>query len=320
MSLIKTLVESFAAGDDARFYSAAIQLAASEARLGHGKLAAEIRDAVDAAKSQRGTADARRPIHLAEPRDVLNELVPVSQPGVDLADLVLAPEVEALLDRVIRESRFRGRLENWCVGPRRHLLFHGPPGCGKAFAAAALAEGLRVPLMTIRVDAFLARLSGDTARHLRLIFAEMHQRKGVYLFDYVGAVPRDCENSHYIVEAERFTTELLQLISADVSGGLIVVSTDHLPSWNRAAFQRFDSIVAFDRPNPRQIETLLERRLEAFKFSRTEMCSLANKTHELSHADVVRACDDAIRAMVIDGRDRVTVDDVATALDEVHWP
>ncbi|TIV07948.1 MAG: ATPase, partial [Mesorhizobium sp.] len=49
---IVTLLKSHIAGDEDRFLSIAMQLAAHEARQGHGKLAQELKDLVDAAKSR----------------------------------------------------------------------------------------------------------------------------------------------------------------------------------------------------------------------------------------------------------------------------
>ena len=51
---LKALLKSHVEGDDERFYSIAMQLAAHEAKIGHGKLAEELRDLVDQAKARRG--------------------------------------------------------------------------------------------------------------------------------------------------------------------------------------------------------------------------------------------------------------------------
>jgi len=46
---VKALIASMTEGDDAHFFSIAMQIAAHEARMGHGKLAEEIRDLIDRA-------------------------------------------------------------------------------------------------------------------------------------------------------------------------------------------------------------------------------------------------------------------------------
>ena len=50
---LKALLQSHLEGDDARFYSVAMQVAAHEAKLGHGKLAEELRGLIDQAKARR---------------------------------------------------------------------------------------------------------------------------------------------------------------------------------------------------------------------------------------------------------------------------
>lgn len=60
---LKALLKSHLEGDDQRFFSVAMQVAAHEAKLGHGKLAEELRALIDEAKRRRG---AMQPIHERE--------------------------------------------------------------------------------------------------------------------------------------------------------------------------------------------------------------------------------------------------------------
>ena len=46
---VKALISSLTQGDEGHFYSVAMQIAAHEARMGHGKLAEEIRTLIDKA-------------------------------------------------------------------------------------------------------------------------------------------------------------------------------------------------------------------------------------------------------------------------------
>lgn len=48
---LKALLKSHIDRDDRQFYSVAMQVAAHEAKVGHGKLAIELRDMIDAAKA-----------------------------------------------------------------------------------------------------------------------------------------------------------------------------------------------------------------------------------------------------------------------------
>ena len=51
---LKALLNSYLEGDDQRFFAVAMQVAAHEAKLGHGKLAEELRAIIDQAKMGRG--------------------------------------------------------------------------------------------------------------------------------------------------------------------------------------------------------------------------------------------------------------------------
>jgi hypothetical protein len=49
---LKALIKSHNSRDDGHFYAVAMQVAAHEAKLGHGKLAVELRDMIDAGKTR----------------------------------------------------------------------------------------------------------------------------------------------------------------------------------------------------------------------------------------------------------------------------
>ena len=86
---LKALLRSHALGDDDHFYAVALQLAAHEARRGHGKLAQELRDLVDEARARPPGTRGAKLVSLAQPRGELAALFSVSYPKVRLSDMVL---------------------------------------------------------------------------------------------------------------------------------------------------------------------------------------------------------------------------------------
>ena len=120
---LKALVQSCIDGDDDRFLSVAMQVAAHEARLGHGKLAADLREAIDKAKQQRGAASL---VSISQPRGELANVLEVSNPTNRLSDIIIEPELANQLHRVIREQRAAGRILDHGLSPRRKLLLVGP--------------------------------------------------------------------------------------------------------------------------------------------------------------------------------------------------
>ena len=108
---LKALLKSHMEGDDDRFFSVAMQVAAHEAKLGHGKLAKEMRTMIDEAKGRRGV-DSLVPI--GRPSGELANLLEASYPKTRLSDMVLDDALAEQIKRVIREQRHAGRIvEHW---------------------------------------------------------------------------------------------------------------------------------------------------------------------------------------------------------------
>ena len=184
---IKALVRSYSEGDQERFLSVTMQIAAHAARAGKEKLSQEFREMVDDAKKKRGST-AIRPVPIARPRGELAGLAVASYPKTRLADMVLEQEVSARLNGVVREYRQADRLRARGLAPRRRLLLIGPPGCGKTMTASALAGELGLPLLSVQLHAVITKFMGETAAKLHVVFEAMAETRGVYLFDEFDAI------------------------------------------------------------------------------------------------------------------------------------
>lgn len=121
---LKALLQSHSEGDDAQFYSIAMQLAAHEAKVGHGKLAKELRELIDQAKSV--SSYNKKPVLITRPRGELSELLSASYPKLNLSDIVLSAEIEERLNRLVKEHREIRNLRSYGLSPRRRILLVGP--------------------------------------------------------------------------------------------------------------------------------------------------------------------------------------------------
>ena len=154
---IKALLKSHMDGDDYRFFSVAMQVAAHKARLGHGKLAEELRSIIDDAKGRRG---AGPPVPIGRPRGELANLLEASYPKARLSEMSLNDVLDDQIRRVIREQRHAGRIVEHGLSPRRKLLLTGPPGTGKTMTASVLAGELCLPLFQVRLDGLITKYMG----------------------------------------------------------------------------------------------------------------------------------------------------------------
>ena len=175
------LHKSHMEGDDDRFYSVALQVAANEARLGHSRLAQELKSLVDKAKSKN--RHRSNVVALAKPKHELGAFISVSEPKIGLNDLVFSDRLRSAFERIILEYRQQSELLKHGLNSRRKLLLYGPPGTGKTATASALARELRLPLFTIRLDGLITKYMGETASKLRQVFDSMRAARGVYFFD-----------------------------------------------------------------------------------------------------------------------------------------
>ena len=214
---IVALLQSHIAGDEERFLSIATQLAAHEARQGHGKLAQELRELIDSAKGKTSTV-ARRgagPVPLAQPRGELSTFLAARYSDLRLSSMVLLPELHDRLARVLTEQRQQERLRARALTPRRKLLLVGPPGSGKTMTAAAIAGELKLPLFTVLYDGLIGKLLGETAGRLRLVFDAIALQRGVYFFDEFDAIGSQRSGPNDVGEIRRVLNSFLQFLEND---------------------------------------------------------------------------------------------------------
>lgn len=312
---VKALLTSMLEGDEAHFFSVAMQIAAYEARLGHGKLAEEIRAIIDKVKSRPSSiVQFKQPIPIARPRGEAAELLSVSYPKVHLADMVLSGTVKRKLERTIREHREVRAIRSRGLPPRKKLLLVGKPGTGKTLTASALATELGLPLFTVRLDALITKFMGETAAKLRLIFEALSHTRGIYLFDEFDSIGSARGMLNDVGEIRRIVNSFLQMVEQDDSDSLIVAATNHPKILDRALFRRFDDVIEYSLPSTAQIAEALKAKLSTFHTHKIQWSKAALVARGLSFADITRASEDSIKDAIIHGRAFVSNADLINAI------
>lgn len=317
---IVALLQSHIAGDDQRFLTVATQIAAHEARQGHGKLAQELRELIDAAKG-KGATVARRgagPVPIAQPKGELSSLLAARYSDVRLNAMVLPEILNGRLDRVITEQRQQEALLGRGLSPRRKLLLVGPPGSGKTMSAAALAGELKLPLFTVLYDGLIGKLMGETATRLRLVFDAIGLQRGVYFFDEFDAIGAQRAGQNDVGEIRRVLNSFLQFLENDDGPSLIVAATNHPELLDRALFRRFDDVITYDLPTPDIARGIVANRLSTFSLKAVEWNDVLNATRGLSQAEIARAADEAAKGAVLGGSNEVGTAMLTAALQERH--
>jgi len=312
----KALLRAYAGDEESQFLSVALQVAAEEAQRGHNKLAAELRDLIDEARARQKPRLSARPVPLAQPKGELGELLTVQYPRQHLAQMVLSGDVEQKLNRVLKEQREHERLTGHGLSQRRKLLLVGPPGTGKTLTASVLASELRLPLFVARFDSLITKFMGESASKLRIVFDALKTTRGVYLFDEFDSLGLQRGSQHDVAEMRRTLNMFLQLIEQDTSDSLIVAATNHGASLDVALFRRFDDVIRYQAPDDGQIELLLRNSLALLAPKSMDYQALAARGRGLSHSDVVKACQDALKDAVLDRQELVNEASVIQHLAE----
>ena len=314
---IKAILKSYIDKDDARFYSVMMQLAATEARNGHGKLAEEIKKLIDDARERNMLpTEQKSPIPISTPRGELSGLLTVDFPKLRLSDMILPQKTLRRLQRILKEHRHIGTLKNHGLEPRRKLLLIGAPGCGKTMTAAVIAGELGIPHFTVRLDGLITKFLGETAAKLKLIFDSLENARGVYLFDEFDAIGSQRAFLNDVGEIRRVLNSFLMLIERDNSNSLIIAATNHPQSLDFALYRRFDDIIEYTLPEKEQITQFLKGRLSSLKDSRLDFSKISEQATGLSYADLASVCDDVLKDMIMEEKTSVDTDHVLQTISE----
>lgn len=314
---IKSLIKSFGEGDEERFFSSALQIAATEARKGHTNVAQELKLYIENAKKSRVKHQHTdvKTISILQPKKELKGLLDVFTPQIKLNNMVLNPEIRASLKKLVQEQQNWQLFQQYNLKPRRKLLLTGPPGTGKTMTAQAIAGELGIPVFIVRLDGLISKYMGESIGKLQVIFDTMVDNRGVYLFDEFDSIGSHRNHSHDVGEIKRVLNSFLVNIENDQSNGVIIAATNMPDVLDKALFRRFDDVIDYPLPEEKEIQSTLKKHLQAFHFAtEVDLKEIAKKAKGLNYSDVVRACEDTIKEMLMSDQDVLTERELVSAI------
>ena len=175
-----------------------VQCVATRFRLSAAQIAQAVSDAriaLPCADPLRATGEQLSAAARALCGDELARLAQRISPEATFAELITTPEAETQLReicaRVATRETVRREWTRDCVHARNvgvTVLFSGPSGTGKTFAAEVIARELGYDLFRIDLSAIVSKYIGETEKNLDRVFVAAEYANAVLFFDEADAL------------------------------------------------------------------------------------------------------------------------------------
>ncbi len=290
---IKCLIKAHNDNDNEKFKTVVLQIAAYEAKRNHETLARELKKLAEKSGSVRRNIFQFNQIHN-------NPMLTMSVPTERLEDLIVSDEILERLKRILHEYKNRNKLRSYGLCNRRKILIEGKPGTGKTFTASVIASELGLPLYTVQMDKMVTKFMGETSTKLRQVFDSVEETVGVYFFDEFDAIGADRNLDNEVGEMRRILNSFLQFLEQDASESIIIAATNNQELLDRALFRRFDDVLHYSMPTESEVQRLYQYKISAFQRDFVPSAKLLEASLVLSHAEIIRVCEDAIKDSILD--------------------
>ena len=288
---VKALMRMRSEDNDERFRTIALQIAAHEAKIGHAASAREIKDLVLSSKQ----TVRRKVVKYSGKYDMIEQ----RPADAAMSDLILSENLEDRIKRIVTEYRKKELLRKNGLKNRSKIMLTGEPGTGKTMTASVLANELGLPLNVIQIEKLVTKYMGETSVKLRQVFDCIEEIQGVYLFDEFDAIGSDRSLDNDVGEMRRILNSFLQFLENDDSYSVIIAATNNPQILDKALFRRFDDVLDYAIPDEQQIQRIMIAKLDGLVAEDIFKKQMYQYMVGLSHADIVRACEEAVKYSLI---------------------
>jgi AAA+ superfamily predicted ATPase len=125
------------------------------------------------------------------------------------------------------------------------MLFWGPPGTGKTFAANQIAKAMGKELMLFDSASLQSSVPGQMERNLKAAFKDATKKKAVVFFDECDSMMMSRDNMGQIMSAESNCL----LSELEKFEGICILATNRIAELDKALERRISLIVNFPIPD-----------------------------------------------------------------------
>lgn len=178
------------------------------------------------------------------------------------------------------------------IEPPKGILLFGPPGCGKTLLMKALANELKVEMLTVKCSDIMSKWYGESEGKVADLFRIAKERKPcIIFFDDLEAMAKHRD----LYAGDDVTPRLLSIILAELDGmdrssGIILVGTTNKPEMIDPALLRpgrFDKVIYVPPPDILERVAILKVHLQKRPLAKNINLNLiAAKCERFSGADL----------------------------------
>lgn len=239
------------------------------------------------------------------------DVVDVTYPSDDQENLIFNQSVNKQIHNFIDGIKQKEKLQKFGVDTQNSLLLYGPPGCGKTSAAIFIANELKLPIVTARLDSMVSSLLGSTAKNIKKVFSFANDKPCILFLDEFDAIAKARDDSHELGELKRVVNSLLQNIDSFIGNNTLIAATNHHKLLDNAVWRRFSETIFIGLPSVDQIASLIVLYLKGyptdFNGDHKKITSLADLLKDLSPSDIKNLCSSAIKNNLVNNRELLTL-------------
>jgi SpoVK/Ycf46/Vps4 family AAA+-type ATPase len=219
-----------------------------------------------------------------------------------LSGLVLPADKVAVLNRFIREWRYREKIIKFNVPVRNTLLLYGPSGNGKTAIAECLAGEMQLPFAVTKCDELIGSYLGATSSNLRGLFDWAENQAAVLLFDECDSllIARDAmDNQSCNNEMKRAVNTILAALDGAPKDTVFVFASNFAEKLDAAFLRRMSVQMHVPAPTVEAKRELIRRLRVKWPFVPAEGEWFEESLRMPSFAECEMAVADAAREVLM---------------------
>ena len=306
------IIEGGLTNDREKVFNYATVLANNLEKQGECSLSKKIRTILVQKKSSFTSLDSftTKPVDTESRMDI----VEVSYPQIDASQIVLNKYTNEAINNFVESYKRRDVLLKAGMKASNSLLLYGPPGCGKTTVAQFISSITGLPLVTARLDGLISSLLGSTAKNIRKIFDYTSKQECILFLDEFDVIAKLRDDKNELGELKRVVNSLIQNIDSFSDDCILIAATNHQELLDSAIWRRFTTVVTLEKPQKEQINQLLhfilDKKKTNFMSIPKKLESIEDAMNGFSHSDIKTVIYNAMRDIILTGRDCLTNCDV----------